>query len=60
VQVAYCNGHPAKLFRLTPEEDLVNLYTNRCVDVSFEGTADGTRVVVHTCHGGANQTWVLR
>jgi len=60
VQVATCNGHPAQLFQLTPEDDLVSLYTNRCVDVSFEGTDDGTRVVVHTCHGGANQTWHLR
>lgn len=45
----------------------VNTYTSRehgtgtedpkCLDAYGGGTANGTRVQLYTCHGGANQQW---
>lgn len=29
----------------------------KCLDVEGGGSADGTRLILYTCHGGANQQW---
>lgn len=29
----------------------------KCLDVTGSNTADGTPIILYTCHGGSNQTW---
>src|SRR6185437_8094964 len=29
----------------------------KCLDVKGSNTADGTPIILYTCHGGPNQTW---
>ncbi len=36
---------------------LVHADTGMCMDVEDAGTADGTRLQLFPCHGGANQLW---
>lgn len=34
-----------------------NHVSGKCLDVSSNGTGDGTPVIQYACHGGANQQW---
>jgi hypothetical protein len=33
------------------------LGANKCLDVTGNGTANGTKVEIWDCNGGANQKW---
>ncbi|MCQ8189779.1 RICIN domain-containing protein [Streptomyces rugosispiralis] len=33
--------------------------SGRCLDAYDNGTGDGTRLVLWSCHSGANQRWAL-
>ncbi|MFJ8687806.1 ricin-type beta-trefoil lectin domain protein [Micromonospora wenchangensis] len=57
VQLARCSGNPAQQFVLSGAGDLVNPQANKCVDVLGANSADGTRLVIWECTGGANQKW---
>jgi hypothetical protein len=35
----------------------VRVYGDRCLDAEAAGTANGTRLIIWECHGGANQQW---
>ena len=35
-------------------------HSGKCLDVSGESRNDGGSIVQWSCHGGANQTWLLR
>ncbi|MGH3737373.1 MAG: ricin-type beta-trefoil lectin domain protein [Micromonosporaceae bacterium] len=57
IQLAHCSGNPAQQFVLSGAGDLVNPQANKCVDVQNWGTANGSRLILWECHGGANQKW---
>ena len=57
VQLANCNGTGAQQWVLTGAGDLVNPQANKCLDVDGWNSADGTRLLIWECHGGANQKW---
>jgi len=57
VQLARCSGNPAQQFVLTAAGDLVNPQANKCVDVKDWNSADGARLHMWECTGGANQKW---
>ena len=57
VQLANCSGNPAQQFVLNGAGDLVNPQANKCVDVDGWNSADGARLIMWECHGGANQKW---
>jgi alpha-galactosidase len=59
-------GHGAVMWRITPRQyvraggsELTGVESNRCLDDPGSATADGTRLVVHDCDGGLNQTWTI-
>ena len=35
-------------------------HSGKCLDVAGWSTDDGTGIIQWQCHGGANQTWLLR
>ncbi|MFI9639985.1 ricin-type beta-trefoil lectin domain protein [Micromonospora sp. NPDC051925] len=57
VQLARCSGNPAQQFVLSAAGDLVNPQANKCVDVQDWNSADGARLIIWECTGGANQKW---
>ncbi|MDG4830510.1 ricin-type beta-trefoil lectin domain protein [Solwaraspora sp. WMMD1047] len=57
VQLANCSGNPAQQFVLSGAGDLVNPQANKCVDVQGWNSADGARLAIWECTGGANQKW---
>ncbi|MET7704667.1 ricin-type beta-trefoil lectin domain protein [Micromonospora sp. NPDC005413] len=57
IQLANCSGNPAQQFVLSGAGDLVNPQANKCVDVQDWNSADGARLLLWECHGGANQKW---
>ncbi|GAB4083680.1 hypothetical protein GCM10028784_03100 [Myceligenerans cantabricum] len=59
VQIVNCSGNIAQQFVLSGAGDLVSVAANKCVDVQGWNGNDGTRLVIHECHGGANQKWWL-
>ncbi len=36
---------------------ITSVQTGLCLDASGAGTANGTKVILWTCNGGANQRW---
>ncbi|MGW7526735.1 glycoside hydrolase [Streptomyces sp. NPDC054783] len=36
---------------------IVNEASGKCLDVSGQATADGSKVITYSCNGGANETW---
>ncbi|WP_225847506.1 RICIN domain-containing protein [Streptomyces sp. HPF1205] len=57
IQLANCNGGWAQKFTLNSSFDLVNTVIGKCVDVTDNGTANGTRLQLWTCAGTRNQKW---
>ncbi|MEU5708590.1 RICIN domain-containing protein [Streptomyces flaveolus] len=35
----------------------MNDASGKCLDVSGQATADGSRVILYRCTGGANEAW---
>jgi hypothetical protein len=54
-----CNGSAAEKFTLNGSYDLVNSQANKCVDVTNQQTANGTRLQLWSCAGTSNQKWHL-
>lgn len=44
----------------TSSGDLINTNSNKCVDVSNAGPANGTRLQIWDCNGTPAQKWYLR
>jgi len=38
---------------------MVNLGSGKCLDATGNSSADGTRLQIWSCSGGANQKWTL-
>lgn len=42
---------------LAADGTVVGVQSRLCLDVSGQATANGAKVVLWTCNGGANQRW---
>jgi len=57
--VSFRNIRIKELGGTTPRVGPVTGVGGKCADVSGSGSADGTKVQLWTCHGGANQQWTV-
>ncbi|QIJ66781.1 beta-glycosidase [Streptomyces sp. JB150] len=53
-------GAAGQRWLLNANGQIVSEASGKCLDVSGEATADGSRVILHSCTGGANQAWFRR
>jgi len=44
---------------VTGARDIVNIAANKCLDVTDNNSANGTRLQIWECGGGANQKWTV-
>jgi type 1 glutamine amidotransferase len=59
VQLSTCTGAAAQSWTPGAGGALVNQQSGRCLDANGGSSADGTQLIVWTCHGGTNQRWTL-
>lgn len=52
-----CHGGANQRWNLNANGTISNAQSGLCLDVSGNGTANGTQVVLWTCTGAANQRW---
>ncbi|MFE2757834.1 ThuA domain-containing protein [Actinosynnema sp. NPDC059335] len=57
--VSFRNVRIKELGTTTPRSGPIRSSTGKCVDVSGNSSADGAKIQLWTCHGGANQTWAV-
>ncbi|MBG0561783.1 glycoside hydrolase family 16 protein [Actinoplanes aureus] len=57
IQLVTCNGNPVQRFTLSAAGDLVNVSSNRCVDIAEWNNTNGARLQLWDCGGTANQKW---
>jgi hypothetical protein len=57
IQLVTCNGNPVQRFTLSSAGDLVNVSSNRCVDVKDWNSANGAQLQLWDCGGTSNQKW---
>jgi hypothetical protein len=50
-------GDASQRWLLNSNGQIVNEGSGKCLDVSGEATADGSKVNLYSCSGGANQAW---
>jgi hypothetical protein len=54
---AAATGDGTQRWLLNGNGQIVNEASGRCLDVSGQATADGSKVIVYSCNGGANEAW---
>jgi Ricin-type beta-trefoil lectin domain len=59
VQLYDCNGTGAQKWQHQSNGALLNPASGRCLDATGNSSANGTRLQIWDCTGGANQTWTL-
>ncbi|MFK3982826.1 protein kinase [Micromonospora sp. NPDC050397] len=59
VVLADCNGGASQKFTLNRASDLVNVRSDRCVDVIDAKPGNGVRLQIWQCSGTSNQKWRL-
>ncbi|MGZ3144739.1 ThuA domain-containing protein [Lentzea chajnantorensis] len=59
VQLQTCNGSGTQNWAPGANGSLVHQQSGRCLDANGGSSADGTSLIVWTCHGGTNQRWTL-
>ncbi|MFK4084798.1 ThuA domain-containing protein [Kribbella sp. NPDC020789] len=57
VQLFGCTGSGTQNWVAGANSSLVNPQSGKCLDANGGSTADGTQLIVWTCHGGTNQRW---
>ncbi|MFJ5029169.1 glycoside hydrolase [Streptomyces sp. NPDC088560] len=57
VASAAATGDGTQRWLLNGNGQIVNEASGRCLDVSGQATADGGKVIVYSCNGGANEAW---
>ncbi|ELS57564.1 glycoside hydrolase [Streptomyces viridochromogenes] len=57
VASAEFTGDAGQRWLLNSNGQIVSEASGKCLDVGGQATADGSRVSVYTCNGGANQAW---
>lgn len=50
-------GDATQRWLLNANGQIVSEASGKCLDVSGQATADGSKVVLYTCNGGANEAW---
>jgi type 1 glutamine amidotransferase len=58
-EVSFRNIRIKELGGTAPRVGPITGAAGKCADVSGSGSADGTKVQLWTCHGGANQQWTV-
>lgn len=53
-------GAAGQRWLLNANGQVVSEASGKCLDVSGQATADGSRVILHSCTGGTNQAWFRR
>lgn len=53
-------GDAGQRWLLNSNGQIVSEASGKCLEVGGQATADGSKVGVHTCNGGANQVWQRR
>ncbi|MFJ2000679.1 glycoside hydrolase [Streptomyces chartreusis] len=53
-------GDAGQRWLLNSNGQIVSEASGKCLDVGGQATADGSKVGVYTCNGGANQVWLRR
>ncbi|WP_367326110.1 glycoside hydrolase [Streptomyces sp. HUAS ZL42] len=53
-------GDGAQRWLLNSNGQIVNEASGKCLDVSGQATADGSKVILYSCNGGANEAWTRR
>ncbi|KOV83593.1 MULTISPECIES: glycoside hydrolase [unclassified Streptomyces] len=51
------SGDGTQRWLLNADGQIVNEASGKCLDVSGQATADGSRVILYRCTGGANEAW---
>jgi type 1 glutamine amidotransferase len=59
VQLSTCTGAGGQNWTAGTGGSLINPQSGRCLDANGGSSADGTQLIVWTCHGGTNQRWTL-
>ncbi|MFI9804470.1 glycoside hydrolase [Streptomyces sp. NPDC052301] len=54
---ATATGDGNQRWLLNSDGQIVNEASGRCLDVSGQATADGSKVILYSCNGGSNQVW---
>ncbi|WP_375296044.1 ThuA domain-containing protein [Saccharothrix sp.] len=57
--VSFRNVRIKELGGTTPRTGPIRSASGKCVDVSGNSSADGARIQLWSCHGGANQQWTV-
>ncbi|MEU4835086.1 ricin-type beta-trefoil lectin domain protein [Streptosporangium sp. NPDC023615] len=52
-----CDGQNNQKRRLNADGTIVAVASGECPDVSNYGTANGSKIHIWTCRGGADQRW---
>ncbi|MFJ2889477.1 RICIN domain-containing protein [Streptomyces sp. NPDC087305] len=50
-------GSPDQRWLLNANGQILSEASGKCLDVSGQATADGSRVILYSCNGGANEAW---
>ncbi|MBV7695893.1 glycoside hydrolase [Streptomyces sp. TRM70350] len=53
-------GDVTQRWLLNSNGQIVSEASGKCLDVSGQATADGSKVILYSCTGGANQAWFRR
>ncbi|MDT5032598.1 MAG: hypothetical protein QOC94_2769, partial [Actinoplanes sp.] len=59
IQLVTCNGNPVQRFTLTGAGDLVNISSNRCVDIKDWNSGNNAPLQLWDCSGQILQKWVM-
>ncbi|MFB7509430.1 glycoside hydrolase, partial [Streptomyces broussonetiae] len=57
VASAAATGDGTRRWLLNGNGQIVNEASGKCLDVAGQATADGSKVILHSCNGGANESW---
>ncbi|MER6067833.1 RICIN domain-containing protein [Streptomyces sp. NPDC001817] len=57
---ATATGDGTRRWLLNADRQIVNEASGRCLDVGGQATADGRKVILYSCNGGANEAWTRR
>ncbi|MGY4983270.1 glycoside hydrolase [Streptomyces sp. 900105755] len=50
-------GDASRRWLLNANGQILGEASGKCLDVSGQATADGSKVILYSCNGGANETW---
>lgn len=53
-------GDGTRRWLLNGNGQIVNEASGKCLDVSGRATADGSKVILHSCTGGTDEAWSMR